>query len=160
MINKYNNEDYKEQKEHIYDIYLNNIKTKEGRDNLIKFMKKVSRYEQIKLIEEKLLKKCIFTKEEFYSDKENYKIKTLWELIKEFENDEKFLDLLYQAEKGNESAENLINIIDSLIMDLNRSIISKKVLENFLNIKKDEEKIKKKIKMKRRKTRIKIMKLK
>ena len=45
-------------------------------------------------------------------------------------------------------------------MDLNRSIISKKVLENFLNIKKDEEKIKKKIKMKRRKTRIKIMKLK
>ena len=45
-------------------------------------------------------------------------------------------------------------------MDLNRGIISKKVLENFLNIKKDEEKIKKKIKMKRRKTRIKIMKMK
>ena len=38
LINKYNGEEYKEQKEHIYDIYLKKIKTKEGRDNVLKFM--------------------------------------------------------------------------------------------------------------------------
>ena len=135
LINKYNGEEYKEQKEHIYDIYLKKIKTKEGRDNVLKFMKKLSEEEKKYLIYEKLLEKCQFTKKEFFSDEENYKIKTLCEIKKEFENDKKYLDLFYQEEQGNKSARYLKYILDEIKEDLDKGYILKKDLEKFLKIK-------------------------
>ena len=110
---------------------------------------------------EKLLKKCEFTKEEFFSNHENYKIKTLCVLNKELEDKlqkgeikEKYLDLRLDlcslSENGNESAKIILNTLDNIIKDLDRGRILKKDLEKFLNIKRikkqqnnEEDKIKK-----------------
>ena len=135
LINEYKSEEYKEQKEHIYDIYLNKIKTKEGRDNAIYFMEELSLEDKKYFIYEKLLEKCLFTKEEFFSNEENYKIKTLFYCYRNGE-----LDLSYQVEKGNKSAINLISTLDNIRLDLDEGKIIKKDLEKFLNIKKINEK--------------------
>ena len=148
LINKYNNEEYKEQNEHIYDIYLNKIEAEEGRYNVLKFMEKLSGEDKKYFIYEKLLKKCEFTKEEFFSSEENYKIKTLCFLKYELENYklkendfiynekyEKDLDLNYQAEQGNKAASYIINTLDGIRRDLDNGNILKKDLEKFLKIK-------------------------
>ena len=148
LINKYNNEEYKEQNEHIYDIYLNKIEAEEGRYNVLKFMEKLSGEDKKYFIYEKLLKKCEFTKEEFFSSEENYKIKTLCFLKYELENYklkendfiynekyEKDLDLNYQAEQGNKAASYIINLLDEIRRDLDNGNILKKDLEKFLKIK-------------------------
>ena len=87
LITEYKGEEYKELKNYIYDIYLNNIEKKEGRDNIIKLVQKLSVDEKKFFIYEKLLKKCKFKKEEFFSNHENYKIKTLCSLKKELEEE-------------------------------------------------------------------------
>lgn len=74
LISTYNEEIYKEQKKRIYEIYLEKIKTKEGRDNIIKLLQKLKGEDKEYFIYEKLLEKCIFTKEDFFSNHENYKI--------------------------------------------------------------------------------------
>ena len=61
--------------------------TKEGRENIIKLVKNLKGEDKKYFIYEKLLEKCQFTKEDFFSNHENYKIQTLCllneELIKE-----------------------------------------------------------------------------
>ena len=94
------------------------------------------------------MKKCEFQKEEFFSNHENYKIKTLCELNKELENEklinetnedytkkEKYLDLPDLSEGGNESAKIIMNTLDNIREDLEKGKIIKKDLEKFLNIK-------------------------
>lgn len=103
-------------------------------------MKKLSEEEKKYLIYEKLLEKCKFTKEEFFSDEENYKLKTLCEIKKEFENNEKYLDLFYQEEQGNKSARYLKYILDEIKKDLDKGNILKKDLEKFLKIKRIKKK--------------------
>ena len=84
LITSYNEEKYIDQTEFIYDIYLTkgNISKKEGRDNVIKFVKYLKDKDRNIFIYENLLKACQFTKDEFFSNNENYKIKTLC-LLKE-----------------------------------------------------------------------------
>ena len=150
IITKYNGDEYQKMKNYIYDIYLNNLGTKEGRDNVIKLVKKLTGEEKKFFTYEKLLKKCVFTKEEFFSNHKNYKIKTLCELKKELEKEqleketkkegekeeEKYLDIPALSEKGNESAKILSNTLDDIRQDLDNEKIIKKDLEKFLRIKK------------------------
>ena len=141
----YNDEKYKDQKNHIYDIYLKNIEIKESRGNVIKLVNKLKGDEKKFFIEEKLLKKCEFVKEEFFSNQENYKIKTLIDLKKELEEGSQnegdiVLDLPKISEKGNESAINLMNTIDDIRQDLEKGKITKKDLEKFLKIKRKPNK--------------------
>ena len=151
LITKYNGEDYQKLKNYIYDIYLNNLNTKEGRDNVMELVKKLAGDEKKFFIYEKLLKKCEFTEKEFFSNHENYKIKTLCELKKKLEEEqfeqekeekevpakkeEKYLDLQALSEKGNESAKILLNVLVNIRSDLDNEKIIKKDLEKFLRIK-------------------------
>ena len=157
LITSYNEEKYKEQKNKIYEIYLDKMDTKEGRNEIIKLVKKLNNNDRKFFIYEKLLEKCQFTKEEFFSNQENEKIQTLCllntELIKESQKDDekkeiqkdidknkekesKKLNILEQSQQGNKSAESLVTILDRIIKDLDNGIIVKKDLEKFLNIKK------------------------
>ena len=98
-------------------------------------MEELSLEDKKYFIYEKLLEKCLFTKEEFFSNEENYNLKTLFYCYRNGE-----LDLSYQVEKGNKSAINLISTLDNIRLDLDEGKIIKKDLEKFLNIKKINEK--------------------
>ena len=151
LITKYIDEEYKEQKHHIYDIYLSPIDTKEGQDNIIKLVKELSGDDQTY---EKLLEKCQFTKDDYFSSRENYNIKLLYRLNEELrkesgkrekdgdkadKNSKKYEEKLNRSEKaaqGNDYAINIVNILDEKKKDLKDGRIFKKDLEKFLNIKK------------------------
>ena len=87
LISTYNDKKYDDQKNRIYEIYLEKMKTKEGQNNIIKLLPKLKENDREYFIYDKLLEKCIFSKEEFFSNHEDYKILTLCflneELIKE-----------------------------------------------------------------------------
>ena len=169
LLTKYKGEDYKKLKEYIYDIYLKNLDTKEGRDDIIKLVKKLTGEEKKFFIQEMLLKECVFSKEEFYSNQENYKIKTLYELKKDLEaeqfnkekekkdesgekgedntkkEEEKLLDLIdlnALSERGNDIAKKLRNTLDSIRKELENMSLIKKDLEKFLKIKRNKNQIK------------------
>ena len=139
LITSYNQEEYKEQKEFIYDIYLQNdkISKKEGRDNVIKLVENLKDNDRNIFIYEKLLKACQFTRDEFFSNHENYKIKTLCELNEKLDKEsKKILNIREQAEKGNKFAKSLVSALDVVHEELNLGKITKRDLERFLNIKK------------------------
>ena len=146
LITVYNQEEYKKQRDRIFEIYLEKIVTKEGRENVIKLIQKLKDDDKNYFIYEKLLKKCQFTKEDFFSNYENYKIQTLCLLNQKLKNEsQKEDEILEQAQNGNECAETLIKILDNIIRDLDKGVIIKKDLENFLNIKRPinvEQKVK------------------
>ena len=58
LIVSYNEEKYKDQKNKIYEIYLYKIDTKEGREDIIKLVKKLTGNDRKYFIYEKLLEKC------------------------------------------------------------------------------------------------------
>ena len=160
LIVSYNEEKYKDQKNKIYEIYLDKMDTKEGREDIINLVKKLNGNDRKYFIYEKLLEKCQFTKEDFFSNQENDEIQTLCllnkELIEESQKEdakkeeqkdeennkgkeEKKLNILEQRQLGNKYAESLETILDSIIKDLDNGIIVKKDLEKFLNIKRKSE---------------------
>jgi len=157
LISTYNKEKYKTQKNRIYEIYLEKIETKEGRDNIIKLLQKLKAKDKEYFIYDKLIEKCIFKKKDFFSNKENYKIQTLCllneELIKESRKDDEkkeeetskrnevVLNILEHSRQGNKPSENLVNILDIVKDELDKEIIIKKDLENFLNIKQKKDEI-------------------
>ena len=63
-------------KEYIYNIFLNKL---DDIDNIIKLIDSLSNEDKKKFLDE-LMKKCEFTKEEFYSNYENKKIQLLCDL--------------------------------------------------------------------------------
>ena len=138
LITEYFKDEYNIQKEFIYEQYLKKIKTKEGRDNVIKLVKNLKDKDQNNFIYEKLLKDCIFTEEEFFSNHENYKIQQLCLLNEELNKDEKVkkLDIIEQASHGNENAKSIENELDKIAKKLELGKITKRDLEIFLNIKK------------------------
>ena len=127
-----------QKKNQAHEEYLIDLTTEKGRDKTIKYIKQLSDNEKKIFISEKILKKCEFTKEEFYSYPNNFKIKFLCELNKELEEEskkEKFIDLCKLSEEGNESAINIMNILDEIRNDLDGGKIYKKDLEKFLKLK-------------------------
>jgi len=156
LITKYNEEKYKDQKNRIYEIYLEKIDSNEGRDNIIKLVQKLKYDDKIYFIYEKLLEKCDFEPEEFFSNHENYKIQTLCllneELIIESRNEEDNpkegkgkkkeikLNILERSQQGNRHAEKLVTTLDKIRNNLDKGTIYKKDLEKFLNIKNEQNK--------------------
>ena len=63
----YNDKKYEKMKQYIYDIFLNKLK---DIDNIIKLIDSLSKEDKKDFLVE-LMKKCEFTKDEFYSNSEN-----------------------------------------------------------------------------------------
>ena len=146
LITSYNQEEYKVQKEFIYDIYLktDNISKKEGRDNIIKLVNNLQDNDRNIFIYEKLLKACQFKEEEFFSNHENYKIKTLCELKEELNKQSKDkkvkeFGIIELKEKENEFTKEIENVLGGVYEKLEFGKITKRDLERFLNIKKEKE---------------------
>ena len=76
IIKRYQDEKYKGIKEFIYDIFINKS---DNIDNIIKLIDSLS-YEEKNNFIIRLLDKCTFTKEEFYTNDDNKKIKLLCDL--------------------------------------------------------------------------------
>ena len=126
LIETYNDKKYEKMKQYIYDIFLNKL---DDIDNIIKFMDNL-KDEHKKEFLEKLMKKCEFTKEEFYSNSENKKIKLLYYL-----NEKGKLEIGYNYK--------IENTLDDIRNDLKieKSSINKKKLEQFLSLNNEEEEI-------------------
>jgi len=135
LIKTYNGKEYEKMKNYIYDIFLNKL---EDIDNIIKLIDNLSKDDN-KIFLYKLMKKCEFTKEEFYSNNENKKIKLLCCL-----NKAERLNILGQ---DNKYASKLEITLDEIRNELENCSISKKLLETFLNIKKEKSEKKDEVKI-------------
>ena len=140
LISTYKEEKYQEQKNRIYEIYLEKIETKEGRENIIKFLPKLEVKDREYFIYNKIIRKCIFNKDEFFSNHEDYKIQTLCLLNEEVKNNKIELNILDKSRQGDKPSEDLVNILDIVKDELEKDAITKKNLENFLNIKRKKGK--------------------
>ena len=127
LMKTYNDKKYEKMKQYIYYIFLNKL---DDIDNIIKLIDSLAEEDKEDFLKE-LMKKCEFEKEEFYSNSENKKIKLLCYL-----NDNKKLDKKYN--------EKIENVLDDIREDLGKEMetgeISKKKLEEFLNLKEEEKK--------------------
>jgi len=111
----HNDKKYEKMKEYIYDIFLNKL---DDNDNIIKLIDSLSN-EDGKDFLVQLIKKCEFTKEEFYSNFENKKIKLLCCL-----NEKGKLKIEYN--------DKIVIILDDIRNNLETGSILKKQLEEFL----------------------------
>ena len=142
LITSYNETKYENQKKYLYEQYLKRIKTKEGRENVIKLVKNLKDDDRNYFIYKKLLNACLFTRDEFFSNHENYKIQQLCLLKKELDKDKDKnknaleLNILKESEDGNKDAKSLEIILDAVHKELEYGAITKRDLEIFLNIKK------------------------
>ena len=120
LIETYNDKKYEKMKQYIYDIFLNKL---DDIDNIIKFMDNL-KDEHKKEFLEKLMKKCEFTKEEFYSNSENKKIKLLYYL-----NEKGKLEIEYNYK--------IENTLDDIRNDLKieKSSINKKKIRTIFRFK-------------------------
>ena len=118
--------EYKQMRNYIYDIFLNKL---DDIDNIIKLINSLYEDDKKNFLE-KLLKKCEFTKEEFYSISENKKMKLLCSL-----NETGRLNILGY---NNKYIEKLMNLLDDIRDELENGSIYRKLLETFLNLKKEE----------------------
>ena len=156
LINEYKDKKNKSQKNKIYDIYLEKLDTKDGRENIIKLVQKLNDDDKINFIYEKFLEKCEFTKEEFFSNHKNDKIQALCLLQKEMniisngkdkvKGDMKSKEIFTTSKimemkdkNKNKFAERLYNILNQISDDLERENITKKNLEIFLNMSEESD---------------------
>ena len=123
LMKTYNDKKYEKMKQYIYDIFLNKL---EDVDNIINLIESLSNDDQKQFLIE-LMKKCEFEKEEFYSNTENKKIKLLCYL-----NDKGKLDIKY-----NDKIEILLDDIRN-DLESETGSITKKKLEEFLNLKQED----------------------
>ena len=122
LLITYNDKKYEKMKQYIYDIFLNKL---DDIDNITKLIDSLSNEAKKEFLDE-LMKKCEFTKEEFYSNSKNKKINLL----------------CYLNEKGkleNNYNNKIVDVLDDIRNDLEGSILKRK-LEEFLNLKKNEKK--------------------
>ena len=126
LMKTYNDKKYEKMKQYIYDIFLNKL---DDIENIIKLIDSLSNEDKQNFLVE-LMKKCEFTKEEFYSNSENKKIKLLCYL-----NEKQKLEIQYNGK--------IETILDSIRDDLEieTGSIFKKKLEEFLNLKKNKKKL-------------------
>ena len=123
LIKRCKGEIYKPMKELIYQKFLNKL---DNIDNIIILIDSLGKQDK-KIFLEELMKKCLFTKEEFYSNCENSKIFLLCEL-----NEKEKLQLTDEDINYGD----IERIITQIRKDLEGEIGIKK-LEEFLDIKKD-----------------------
>ena len=125
LMKTYNDKKFEKMKQYIYDIFLNKL---DDIDNIIKLIESLKDEDKKEFIEE-LMKKCEFSKEEFYSISENKKIKLLCNL-----NEKGKLNIKY-----NGKIENTLDDIRN-DLDIERGSFLKKTLEEFLNLRDNNEK--------------------
>ena len=118
---------YKIMKDYIFSRYLNNIK---NIDNIIIFIDNLEKNDKEKFLKE-LMKKCKFTKDEFYKAEENDKINLLC--------------VLYENKKLERIPPEIETTLNEIFEDLDHEIINKKKLEEFFENK--EEVIKKRLEL-------------
>ena len=122
---------YKEMKELIYQKFLHKL---ENIDNIIKLIDSLSKEDKKDFLEE-LMKKCKFTRAEYYSNNDNKKIDLLCEL-----NEKKKIE---KTEEQNYNYGEIEKVITQIYKkDLDKEIIIKD-LEEFL--KNDEKLVKKRL---------------
>jgi len=121
LIRTYNTKDYEKMKNYIFSIFLKN---KEDTNSIITLIDNLSEDDKKDFTNE-LMKECIFTKKEYYSNNENKKINLLCCL-----NETGKIKIIGQ---DNKHANIMTNILDEIKKDLEGGYISKKVLEEFLN---------------------------
>ena len=126
LMRTYNDKKFQQMKEYIFKIFLEKI---EDIDSIIKLIDSLKEEDKKDFLEE-LLKRCEFKKEEFYSNQENKKIKILCSL-----NEKGVLNINYNVK--------IEKLLDEIKDELETRAISKKNLEEFLNIVKVEDKDKK-----------------
>ena len=122
LIKKCDDEKYETMKDYIFEIFLKNIKET---DKIIKLIKLLNDKDRAKFLE-KLMEVCEFQKNEYYSNYENDKIKLLCKL-NDIDN-----PIINENNCGR-----LQIILDEIKTDLEENSITKKQLEEFLNIKKE-----------------------
>ena len=125
LMKTYNDKKYEKMKQYIYDIFLNKL---DDIDNIIKLIESLKDEDRKEFIKE-LMKKCEFSKEEFYSISENKKIKLLCNL-----NENGKLNIKY-----NGKIENTLDDIRN-DLDIETGSILKKTLEEFLNLREKNDK--------------------
>ena len=107
-------EKYNPIKTFIFDQLLNNIK---DIDDIITFFDCLEKEDKENFLKD-LMKKCRFTKNEFYSTEENNKINLLCSF--------------YEKKKIHKIHVDIESTLDEIINDINRGEINKKKLEEFL----------------------------
>ena len=115
--------DYKEMKEIIYKQFLNDL---ENINSIIELIDSLENKDKISFLKE-LMKKCKFTKNEFYSNNENTKISLLCELYTQ-----------NKLEKTKDS--NYLDDFEIVIQEIRDDLegnIEIKILKDFLNNKKE-----------------------
>jgi len=120
LIKKCDDEKYEAMKDYIFEIFLKNIKET---DKIIKLIKILNDKDREKFLE-KLMKVCEFETNEYYSNYENDKIKLLCKLN---DPDNPIIN--------ENNCGKLQIILDDIKTDLEEKTITKKQLEEFLNIK-------------------------
>ena len=104
---------YKLMKEFIYKQFLNNIK---NIDSIIALIESLEEKDKVNFLDE-LMKKCKFTREEFYSTEENNKINLLCSL--------------YENKKIEKISKDIETTLNEIIKDIDGQEIDKKKLEEF-----------------------------
>ena len=113
LIKICNEDKYKIMKDFIYKQYLNNIK---NIDSIIILIDSLGKKDKDNFLKE-LMKKCKFTKDEFYKPEENNKINLLC--------------ALYEKEKLTQVKGDISTILGQITTDIDKQEIEKKKLEEF-----------------------------
>ena len=114
LIKTYNDKKYDKMKQYLYDIFINKL---DDIDNIIKLIDSLKDEDKKEFLKN-IMNKCEFTKEEFYSNFENKKIKFLCNL-----NEKGKLDIRY-----NEYNDKIEITLEEIRNDLNKGFILKKTL--------------------------------
>ena len=130
LENDFKNNDFNELKNFLYDEFSNNIEKEGNIANIIDFidcLKEIDKKnnDKKKMQNEflsKLITKNMFTKEEFFSNKENKKITLIYKLYDLYKKDKEDLEII---------KKNYENILDDISEDIKGNIIKSK-LEAFL----------------------------
>ena len=124
LIRRCKADEYKEMKEFIYIKFLNRLDNTKNIIDLIDILDKKDK----KVFLEELMKKCLFTKEEYYSNNENQKILLLCKLNEK---------LIFKIIEEDINYQDIVKILQSIRKDLEGDIEIKK-LKEFLD---NEEKL-------------------
>ena len=119
LIKRCNDEKYETIKDYIFNLFLENLKE---HDRIIELIRILNGKDKSKFIE-KLMSICKFEKNEFYSNYENDKIKLLCKLN----------ELEKPIITENNCSIKIQITLDNIIIDLEKNLITKKQLEEFLN---------------------------
>ena len=132
LMKTYKGKDYEIMKDNIFQLFLKKLDKVE---NIIQLIDSLTNTEDKTKFLKKLIKECIFKKEDFYSNNENKRINLLCNL-----NEKGKLDSDYCKE-----CKELIYILDDIYKDLESNSFTKNTLEEFLGGEENNEKIIKKL---------------